>query len=244
MRLRPKVVLHLLRMDKAGEGRKAGGQEALVARETNSGMAHLSYDEDYKAEDSSGHSDDDFPGLTFPSSPTGEVAVAVTFHVPPRPAKQGQGRPRGGKVHSIMPQIKAKAAAQSNMKMSGATSKTMVLSDVITLLVPLCFLENANKRTPVSKISTFNTMTSEVHQAMGCEDVPAKPTLMYKLFGATKSSSADCLIDKGDWRNLIKRVEEGESKKQEAVVYIVITEKVVPSSPDALPQRDEGHRQM
>ncbi|KAF8578529.1 hypothetical protein K439DRAFT_1621253 [Ramaria rubella] len=236
VRLQPKVVLHLPRMDKAGEGRKAGGQEALVARATNSGMAHPLYDKDYKAEDSSGHSDDDFSWLTFPLSPTGEVAVvgvpgdatAVSKSPsvsPLRPAKQGWGRPHGGKVHSIMPQIKAKAAAQSNMKMSGATSKTMVLSDVITLLIPLCLLENANKRTPVSKISTFDTMMSEVHQAMGCKDVPAKPTLMYKLFGATKSSSADCLIDKGDWRNLIKQVEEGEYKKQEAVVYIVITEK-------------------
>ncbi|KAF8573920.1 hypothetical protein K439DRAFT_1624729 [Ramaria rubella] len=80
---------------------------------------------------------------------------------------------------------------------------------VITLLVPLCLLENANKRTPVSKTASFEAMTAEVHQAML----------------AMKSSSADCLLDGADWLNLIKRVEEGELKKAEAVVYIVIAEK-------------------
>ncbi|KAF8574218.1 hypothetical protein K439DRAFT_1624503 [Ramaria rubella] len=126
---------------------------------------------------------------------------------------------------------------------------------VITLLVPLCLLENANKRTPVSKVSTFEAMTSEVQQALGCEYIPTKPMLMYKLFWATKSSSMDCLLDEADWHNLIKRVEEGEAKKLEVVMYIVITEKVglrvckveaeltvvaVPGRPDALPQGNVG----
>ncbi|KAF8590332.1 hypothetical protein K439DRAFT_1612110 [Ramaria rubella] len=253
VQVQPKVILHLPRIEKPDGGGNTGGQWASGPNgNTSISQPTPTYDEDYTAEDSSRHSDNEFARLRFPSSPPGETdapqvepgATTVVSRSPSvsplRSAKRGQGRPCGGKVHTIIPKIKTKAAGKSSEKTATAAVVLcpikwpwachiallmMLWFSVITLLVPLCLLENANKRTPVSKTASFEAMTAEVHQAMGCEDVPMKPKLMYKLIGATKSSSADCLLDGADWLNLIKRVEEEELKKAEAVVYIVIAEK-------------------
>ncbi|KAF8579876.1 hypothetical protein K439DRAFT_1620211 [Ramaria rubella] len=230
MQAQPKVILHLPRIEKPDGGRNTGGQGASGPRVTD-GNTSISwptptYDEDYKAEDLSGYSNDEFARLRFPFSPPGETdapqvepgATTVVSRLPSvsplQPAKCGRGRPHGGKVHTIILKIKMEAAGQSSAKTATAA---VVLCPMITLLVPLCLLENTNKHTPA--------MTAEVHQAMDCEAVPTKPKLMYKLIRATKSSSADCLLDGADWLNIINRLEEGELKKAEAVVYIVITEK-------------------
>ncbi|KAF8577530.1 hypothetical protein K439DRAFT_1622031 [Ramaria rubella] len=207
----PKVILHLQRIEKPDGGGNTGGQGASGPDgNTSISQPTPTYDEDYKAEDSSGHSDNAFARLMFPSSPPGETdapqvepgATTVVSRSPSvsplQPAKHGRGRPHGGKVHTIIPKIKTKAAGQSSAKTA-------------TVAVVLC---------PTS----FEAMTAEVHQAMGCEDVPMKPKLMYKLIRAMKSSSADCLLDRSDWLNQIKRVEEGELTKAEAVVFTVIAE--------------------
>ncbi|KAF8573918.1 hypothetical protein K439DRAFT_1624728 [Ramaria rubella] len=129
---RPKVILHLPRIEKPDSGGNTGGQGVSGPRGTDGNTSisrpTLTYDKDYKAKDLSGHSNDECARLMFPSSPPGEtdapqVELGATTVVsrspsvsPLWPAKRGRGRPCGGKVHTIIPKIKTKAAGQSSCK--------------------------------------------------------------------------------------------------------------------------------
>jgi hypothetical protein len=66
-----------------------------------------------------------------------------------------------------------------------------------------------------------------IHKTIGCNDVPKKPLLSYKLSNAPAKAPAINLGSSSDWEGCLEEVTEAESKKNAKVSVVIIVVDIV-----------------
>ncbi|KAJ7923691.1 hypothetical protein B0H13DRAFT_2400983 [Mycena leptocephala] len=146
------------------------------------------------------------------------VEVSPVLSKPPRK----RGRAQSVEILSDS-DVESPPPKKSKSKQAKKTKEAVQLDPdrKLVLMIPQASSEGT-QRENLKHSTTFDEALVVIHETIGCNDVPKKPLLSYKLSNAPAKAPAINLGSSSDWEGCLEEVTEAESKKNAKVSVVII----------------------
>ncbi|KAK1221283.1 hypothetical protein PQX77_015913 [Marasmius sp. AFHP31] len=136
------------------------------------------------------------------------------------------------------PDVLNEAPPNKRRKVCGSKGGTesQAIPDVVILRVATAKGSSARREIPCN--TDWDDACEIIHDAMGCENIPIKPSLTYRLANWTTKTLSSSLNDESDWDGCVKDVRAYQSKKKDHLtVQIGTTDQYLKSFAVALKKK-------